>query len=100
MSKYSHEATDTRNESFWAFDEVELGTKRAEVYSVLKRIGPASDRQIARELKWEFHRTAPRRNELVARGLVERVGTTTDEVTGKKVALWQVVASGQRQMRF
>jgi hypothetical protein len=91
-------ATDTRNESYWSLDD--LGEKQTKVFDVIKRIGPATDRQIARALGWEFHRSAPRRNELVALGLVERSGTTTDPDTSKTVALWQVVQEGQRQMSF
>jgi DNA-binding MarR family transcriptional regulator len=89
-------ATDLRDAAFWSLED--LGGKQTKVFEVIRRLAPCTDRQIARALGWEINRITGRRNELVAMGLVERSGTTTDPDTGKTVALWKAVQEGQQEM--
>jgi DNA-binding Lrp family transcriptional regulator len=90
-------ATDTRNQSYYSLDN--LGDRQARVLEIIRGAGPdgISDAEIARMVEGDgiiaVRSLAARRNELVARGLVERCGTGTDPVSGRGVALWRVVAA-------
>jgi predicted ArsR family transcriptional regulator len=77
----------TRNESFHSMDD--LASKRREVYEVLK-VGPMSDRAIAKRLNWSINRVTPRRGELVKEGLVRAAYKDMDAETKRKCIIWEV----------
>lgn len=79
---------DTRNEAYRSLGDVT--DKQRAVLAVL-RIGPMSDKAIAKKLGWEINRVTPRRGELVEMGLVEMAWDDIDPKTHRRVIVWRVV---------
>lgn len=75
-----------------AYNEVLISVekKRQIVFSVIRKIGPCTDRQIADYLGWTINRITPRRGELVTSGLVYSVVKKPDPNTGITVNYWAV----------
>ena len=68
-----------------------LAERQARVLAALKAYGPMHDEQIRARLGWRINQVCPRRNELVALGMVERAGTVWNAETRRHVALWRAV---------
>lgn len=66
----------------------DLGDKQRELYEVIKKIGPASDRELKDYLDWEINVLLPRRGELVTYGFVKKAGEKYNQNTKRNVTLW------------
>jgi hypothetical protein len=69
-----------------------IGERQQQVYECLKRIGPANNKMIARELKLAINSVTPRINEL--RNKYKMVGyafTSNCPITGKKSMFWKCI---------
>lgn len=67
-----------------------IGKRQAMVLAVLKRCGPLSNSEIARELGWEINKVTPRVKELRDAKLVFEMGKRTCRVNGTNVLIWGV----------
>lgn len=67
-------------------------TARGVIYAILKKIQPAHNQQIAKELGWEINRVTGRIKELRELGLVgfSHFGTNCE---GRKVMCWKILNS-------
>jgi predicted HTH transcriptional regulator len=65
-----------------------LGDKQKTIYTLIKKKGPMTNRQIARNLGWDINRVTGRVSELVGLGKVSSKGTTFDKDTNRTVTLW------------
>ena len=81
---------DTRNEAYRSLGDVT--DKQRAVLDAL-RVGPMSDRALAKRLGWPINRVVPRRHELVEAGLVRAAYRDTDGETGRPCVVWEVVRS-------
>lgn len=77
---------DTSRESYRKLTD--LGDKQRELYEALKKIGPASDRELKDHLDWEINALLPRRGELVKYGFIKKVGVKFNKATDRNVTLW------------
>ena len=68
-----------------------LGHKQQAVLRIIKNLGMASNRMIAKKLGWEINRVTGRVTELVNLGKVSAVDTAIDNETNRTVTLWQVL---------
>lgn len=76
--------------SMLAYSSIEgLGNKQLEVLEKIEEIGPCSNKQIAKSLKWEINRVTGRVNELHKKGLIKCVGTAVNEL-GRSEKVWEV----------
>lgn len=66
----------------------DLGDRQQEVFNALRKIEPASDRDIALEMDASISNITPRRGELVKYGFVVEHGRKFDTETGRKVISW------------
>ena len=69
-------------------EPVELGRKQKQVYNAIKVLGTTTDRQLSKFLNWSINTVTPRRGELAKLGIIEKCGTTWDEVTNRPVIKW------------
>ncbi len=76
--------------SRWAYEEVDLNARQAEVMGALKELGEASDQEIAERLGWTINRVTPRRGELEEMHLVVRARLKIGPF-GHKVSVWRPV---------
>ena len=65
-----------------------LGDKQKTIYTLIKKKGPMTNRQIARNLGWDINRVTGRVTELVNKGMVKASGTHFDKQTNRTVTLW------------
>lgn len=82
-------ATSTSKESYKKLTD--LGDKQRETYEAIKKIGPASDRELCDFLDWEINVLIPRRTELEGYGFIKRAGVKWNPITKRHVT--QYVAS-------
>jgi DNA-binding MarR family transcriptional regulator len=75
--------------SYHSLDD--LTNRQRDVLRAIRKLGMASNRQIARELDMEIGSVTGRTNELVAKGLVKEDHKARDERTGKLVTMWREV---------
>ncbi len=68
----------------------DLGRRQREVLTILRTIGPATNRQISAATRREINTITPRIKELREKGLVVASGSKIDD-TGRRAILWQVV---------
>lgn len=78
--------TQTSKDSYRKLTD--LGDKQRELYEALKKIGPASDRELKDYLDWEINALLPRRGELVKYGYIKKVGVKFNQATDRNVTLW------------
>lgn len=83
--------TDTQLESFFAFTPEDLATRRKQVFDVIYEHGPLNLREIALEAKLPVHCVTGRLMDLRNMGFVENDGEAYDQVTDRRVKLWNVV---------
>lgn len=73
-------------------DPVKLNQKQQTVFNCIKfmseRFGPPTDLEINNWLYWEINQVTGRRNELVAKGLIEQAGTKKQN--GRNAITWRV----------
>ena len=65
--------------------------KRRVVYDILITKGSATNRMIAKALKWDINRVTGRITELVGLGMVIADGTIYDNDTNRTVTLWKAL---------
>lgn len=72
-----------------AYDKVfaKLGNKQYEVFTILKEVEPACNKELAKKLCWPINEVTPRINELRYKGMVEEAFKA--EYDGRKVLYWQ-----------
>ena len=68
-----------------------LGDKQKTIYTLIKKKGPMTNRQIARNLGWDINRVTGRVTELVNKGMVKASGTHFDKQTNRTVTLWKAL---------
>jgi len=66
-----------------------LGDEQRRVYEAIKKLGAATDRQLAKYLGKEINCITPRRGELVEMKLVGEEGLVMQD-TGRKAMAWSV----------
>jgi hypothetical protein len=76
-------ATTTSKNSYKQLTD--LGEKQRETYEAIKKIGPASDRELADLLDWEINVLIPRRTELESYGFIKRSGVKWNHLTKRHV---------------
>lgn len=74
-----------------AYDKIvsELGNRQYEVYTLLKEIEPACNKEIADKLRLPINEITPRTNELRYKGVVEEAYKA--DYNGRKVIYWRTV---------
>lgn len=88
-------ATNTSKDSYKSLKD--LGEKQRETYEAIKKIGPASDRELADLLDWEINVLIPRRTELENFGFIKRSGVKWNKITKRHVT--QYVATDPMAQR-
>lgn len=92
--------TNVQTTSLEAFFGIQskLNKRERELLEVLAEVQPASDRQLAKYLKWEIGSVNGRRNALVEKGVVEKDYMDISE-TGRRGIFWHIVDEpGQRSL--
>lgn len=80
----------TRNEAYHSLTVGELGEKQLAVLDAL-RIGPMSNKALAKHLEWPINCVTPRTKELRDLGLVEAAYEDEDLTTHRKCIVWRLV---------
>ena len=75
--------------SYHSLDD--LTNRQRDVLRAIRKLGMASNRQIARELDMEIGSVTGRTNELVAKGIVTENHKERDPRTNKLVTVWREV---------
>ena len=65
-----------------------LGSKQKTIYTLIKKKGPITNRQIAKSLGWDINRVTGRVSELVNLGKIVSDGVIYDTDTNRTVTLW------------
>lgn len=81
---------DTSRKAYQAI-KASLGEKQRQVYEVLKRIGPSTNRELAEELGWEINRVTPRVHELLVDDLVQLHSRRSCTITGFTAIAWELI---------
>lgn len=68
-----------------------IGQKQKVCYETIKRMGAASNYDIARALGWEINRVTPRVKELRELNFVEEAYREVHPATDRKVIFWKVI---------
>lgn len=78
--------------SLLAYESIlKLGNKQKQVYDVIKHLGKATNRMIAKELGLEINQVTGRTNELVKSGLVADAKKDICPIGGKLSIFWWCV---------
>lgn len=79
--------------SLEAFEEVKknLGERQTLVYKYLERLGPATNKMLARVIGLEINSVTPRIHELRKKRLVGYDHTDKCRITGRKALYWKVI---------
>ena len=67
----------------------EISKRQIEVLFCLRKLGTATNRMIAKKLKWDINRVTGRVTELRDKRLVEYAGEYEDKETNRTVNLWK-----------
>jgi predicted ArsR family transcriptional regulator len=75
-----------------AYDSIRdsLNEKQRIIRSVLLRVGPMSNAQLATVLRWPINTVTPRIHELRKLDVIEDAGTVVSRTTGRKVHVWKL----------
>ena len=68
-----------------------LGQRQAMVLGAIKKLGKATNSEIARELRWSINRITPRTFELRALGKVGDDGKRPCLITGRMAYVWVLI---------
>lgn len=74
-----------------------IGNKQNEVYQVIRKLGHASDFDVAKHLQLPINRITGRRNELVRMGWVREESRGVSPQTGKRVIFWEAIENEEPQ---
>ncbi len=89
--KHKKGPADTSLESYYAFSKKDLGARQLAVFEKIETCGPLSLRELSEGLHWPEHCVTGRLMEVREMGVVDCAGDKIDEVTHKRVKLWDVV---------
>ena len=73
----------------WEDIKDDVSKRQLEVLKVIKELGMATNRMIAKHLDWEINRVTGRVNELTNKGFVGFAGDYLDPETNKTVNMWK-----------
>lgn len=84
--------TDVRQTSLEAFFQTQntLNRREHQLFTALKEIQPACDRDLARKLDWEIGQVNGRRNALVEKERIVEAYKAKNPVTKRTVIYWKV----------
>lgn len=68
-----------------------LCSKQLSVLNAIRTLGVCNDRMIKEFLRWDINRVTPRRNEILAQGLINMVGRFTDLTTNKTTMFYKAI---------
>ena len=88
MSNYDQQ---TSGVAFKSVKRKGVGSKQLSVLNAIRTLGICNDRMIKEFLRWDINRVTPRRNEILAQGLIQMVGRFTDLTTNKTTMFYQAI---------